>query len=249
MEALGELGPNAQTLVVEEVFVLASPPGFDLAGSAALIRRTLAAYFHDRFGRRPDKPLTVFLFPNAGSYGAFCAQRFHEPCISPFGFFHPEPRFIVMNTGPGLGTLTHELVHPIVEADFPRAPTWLDEGIASLFEAPVLPHPGEIHGVKNWRHPRLMAALASKKDRHKVSLPALFAMSDEVFRGADEALHYAIARTFCLWLDRRGLLFPFYQAFRDGVTNDPTGEQAFRVATHQTPTEANADFLLFLRGL
>ena len=44
---------------------------------------------------------------------------------------------------PWADTITHELVHPIVESDFPRAPTWIDEGLASLFEAPVLPRPGE----------------------------------------------------------------------------------------------------------
>lgn len=248
-EVLRDLGPNAKTEVVEGVFVLAAPAGFDLGGSGDLVRRTLAAYFHERFDKRPAKALTVFLFPTADPYSAYCRKRFNEPCMSPYGFFHPEPRFIVMNAGPGLGTLTHELVHPIVESDFPTAPTWLDEGIASLFEAPVLPRPREVHGVKNWRHPRLVAAMGSAKEKTKVSLPALFGMSDEFFRGADESLNYVIARTFCLWLDNRGQLFPFYRAFRDGKATDPTGEKAFVAITKQTPAEANAEFLRFARGL
>ena len=36
--------------------------------------------------------------------------------------------------GLGLGTLTHELVHPLIEADFPSAPTWLNEGIATWYQ-------------------------------------------------------------------------------------------------------------------
>jgi len=48
-----------------------------------------------------------------------------------------------MNAGLGLGTLTHELIHPIVETDFPRAPTWINEGIASLFEAPMISGPAK----------------------------------------------------------------------------------------------------------
>lgn len=243
------LGPKAKTLVVEGVFVLAAPAGFELAGSADLIRRTLAAYFHERFGQRPSVALTVFLFPSAPPYDAFCRARFQEPCMSPYGFFHPEPRFIVMNAGPGLGTLTHELVHPIIETDFPRAPTWLNEGIASLFEAPVLPRPGEVHGVKNWRHPRLLAALGSRSERASVSLPALFSLSDDAFRDADESLHYVLARTFCLWLDNQGLLFPFYQRFRDHRDADPTGEKAFVAVVKKTPAEANEAFLAFARGL
>lgn len=248
-EVLRDLGPHAKTEVVEGVFLLAGPPGFDLAGSGDLVRRTLAAYFHERFDKRPERALTVFLFPSADPYGAYCRKRFNETCMSPYGFFHPEPRFIVMNAGPGLGTLTHELVHPIVESDFPTAPTWLDEGIASLFEAPVLPRPREVHGVKNWRHPRLIAAMGSAKEKAKVSLPALFAMSDEFFRGEDESLNYVIARTFCLWLDGRGQLFPFYRAFRDGKANDPTGAKAFAAITKRTPAEANDEFLRFARGL
>lgn len=248
-EVLADLGPNAKVEVVEGVFVLAGPPGFDLAGSGDLVRRALAAYFHERFDKRPAKAITVFLFPSAEPYGAYCRKRFNEACMSPYGFFHPEPRFIVMNAGPGLGTLTHELVHPIVETDFPTAPTWLDEGIASLFEAPVLPRPREVHGVKNWRHPRLVAAMGSAKEKAKVSLPALFGMSDEFFRGTDESLNYVIARTFCLWLDNRGQLFPFYRAFRDGKANDPTGEKAFAAITKQTLAEANEEFLRFARGL
>ena len=67
--------------------------------------------------------------------------------------------------------------------------------------------------------------------------------------GEDESLNYVIARTFYLWLDNRGQLFPFYRAFRDGRANDPTGEKAFVAITKQTPAEANDEFLRFARGL
>src|SRR5205814_1971965 len=125
-------------------------------------------------------------------------------------------RAMVMNAGLGLGTLTHELVHPLVEADFPDAPTWLNEGIASLYEAPLLPRRGEVHGAKNWRHPRLLRALGDPRERARAAIDALFGMSDETFRDGDEDLHYAMARYACQWLDEKKALWDFYHRWRDG---------------------------------
>jgi hypothetical protein len=131
-------------------------------------------------------------------------------------------------------------VHPLVETDFPRAPTWLNEGIASVFEAPSIPRPGEIHGVKNWRHPRLARALRSKDERAAARLDALFGMPDETFRDDDEDLHYAMARYACQWLDDRGLLWRFYQRWRDHVADDPTGAASFEAVVGSTPAGADA---------
>ncbi len=189
------------------------------------------------------------LFPEAKSYQAYCRAHLGGECDSPFGMYHPNVRRIVMNAGPGLGTLTHELVHPIVETDFPRAPTWLNEGIASLFEAPVIPKAGEIHGVKNWRLPRLLSGMTSDAERKDARLDALFALTDDAFRGPKEKLYYATARYVCQWLDARGMLWPFYRAWRDGVESDPTGEKAFERATGQTPASANAAWTAWVKAL
>jgi hypothetical protein len=70
-------------------------------------------------------------------------------------------------------SILHELVHPLVQTDFPRAPSWFEEGIAALFEKPSSTRPAS-----------------------------------------------STARTFCQWLDGRGLLWPFYRAWRDGVAED-----------------------------
>ena len=57
-----------------------------------------------------------------------------------------------MNIATGGGTLVHELVHPYVEADFPGAPPWLNEGLGSLFEQSD-ERDGYIVGLTNWRLP------------------------------------------------------------------------------------------------
>jgi hypothetical protein len=249
-EALSDLGERTATEVVEGVFLVIAPGGRGaLAGSIDVTRRSLAAYFNGRFGRRPERAISVYLFPEERSYSKYCTKRWREACSSPYGFYLHAERRIVMNVGLGVGTLTHELVHPLVESDFPRAPDWINEGIASLFEQFYLPRPGEIRGGKNWRHPRLIRGLRSKTERAHASLPALFAMSNEVFRGELEDLNYATARYFAQWLDSKDQLWPFYQRWRDNHATDPTGEKSFVAVTGKTPAEADAEWARWVQSL
>lgn len=251
-EAKGAFGEDVPISVSHGVFLLVAASGkqarFVQAG-VDLSNAALAAYFNGRFSTPPEKMVSVYLFSSAGPYDAYCREQWETDCISPYGFYDPTSRRIVMNVASGLATLTHELVHPIVETDFPSAPTWINEGIASLYEQPVMPGAGEIHGEKNWRLPALQKALALPTERDGVTLPRLFSMTDEEFRGEGESLHYAMARYLCQWLDARGKLWPFYQAWRDGVADDPTGEKAFTKTVGKTPAEANAEWIRWVRGL
>ena len=250
--ARAQLGGATRAETVEDVFVLIAPPGWNdraLASSTSITKSALEAYFHGRFRAHPARAVGVLLFPNEKSYQAYCSDRLGEPCDSPFGLYLPDQRAIVMNARSGLGTLTHELVHPIVEADFPSAPTWVNEGIASLFEAPVIPRRGEIHGVKNWRLPRLLSGIRSPAERSVARLDALFGTTDETFRGPLEKLYYATARYVCQWLDERGWLWPFYHAYRDGFAADPTGRAAFERTTGMKPEDANAKWRAWVERL
>ncbi|HVH41060.1 MAG TPA: hypothetical protein VM925_01915 [Labilithrix sp.] len=240
--AKDELGPKAMSTVVSDIFVVIGPPGWQggrYEQSVALMKSAMAGFMNERFGRKPAVAFSVYLFPNAEPYEAFCLRKYSAPCIAHFGFYQPGDRYMVMNIGLGLGTLTHEIVHPLVEADFPHAPTWLNEGLASVFEQPQIPKAGEIHGGKNWRHPRLVKALKSR-ERETARLDRLFGMRDETFRGDGEDLHYAMARYVCQWLDEKGKLWPFYRRWRDDVANDPTGEKSFEAVVGMTPAQAHA---------
>lgn len=236
-----ELGSSAVTTVVSDVFVVIGPPGGKGAydPSVALMKSAMAGFLNGRFGRSPAAAISVYLFPSSEPYEAFCKKQYGAPCIAHFGFYSPSDRYMVMNIGLGVGTLTHEIVHPLVEADFPKAPTWLNEGIASVFEQPQIPKAGEIHGGKNWRHPRLVKALTTR-EREEARLDRLFGMSDIDFRDNREDLHYAMARYACQWLDSRGKLWAFYQRWRDDVANDPTGEKSFAAVVGMTPSAAHA---------
>jgi hypothetical protein len=249
-EARQELGQKAAIEPVEQVFLLVTPGAHThAAGTTSLTKRVLEAYFNGRFAKPPERAVSVYLFQDARSYEQYCQTRWAQACGSPYGFYRRDERRIVMNAGLGIGTLTHELVHPIVETDFPEAPEWLNEGIASLFEAFSLPSPGEVHGVKNWRHPRLLEALRSPKQQREASLPNLFSLNDSAFRNADEDLHYATARYLCQWLDQKGQLWPFYQRFRDSHGSDPSGEEAFHAVTGKSVADANQAWARWVKRL
>jgi hypothetical protein len=243
-----QIGAKTKFEVVEGVFLVAAPSG-TLGSSAAVTKMALQAYFNKRFSDRPKKVVAVLLFDGAPPYQAYCKTHWKKDCGTPYGFYDRESRTVVMNVAPGIGTLTHELVHPIVEADFPRAPDWINEGIASLYEAFNFPKPGEIRGNKNFRFPALFEALRSKTDKAHASLPSLFAMADDEFRGSRESLNYAIARYFCQWMDSQNKLWPFYRAWRDDFANDPTGEKAFVAVMGKTPAALDPTWVAWVKAL
>lgn len=247
--ATKQLGPNARTKTTRNAWLLVAPSAAGLGANSAFVERTLAAYMNDRFATEPQRALSVYLFSNDATYQAYCKKELGAKCISIYGFYEPSSRALVMNVSTGLGTLSHELVHPIVEADFPRAPTWINEGIASLFEQPVFPREGEVHGAKNWRYRRISEGLASKTERPQVSLAALFAWDDTTFRDEQETLHYAVARYACQWMDEKGWLWPFYKRWRDHVEEDPSGRASFAAVTGASVEDADARWMTWLKRI
>jgi hypothetical protein len=243
-----ELGLGIVVEPVAENFILVGNRS-TTDGSRRFVEMVLGALMNGRFEKGLSKPIAVYLFPDAGSYEGYCRKMWGAGCISRFGFFEPSSYELVMNIGLGIGTLSHEMVHPIMSEDFPQAPTWLSEGIASLFEAPVMPRTGEIHGAKNWRHPRLIAGLSSPLERRTTTLTALFALSNGAFRDGAEDLHYAMARYFCQWMDQNGKLWDFYHQYRDNVLVDPTGESAFREVTSTSLQSAQEPWARWVKGL
>lgn len=249
-EVRARFGDQAAVQVEDGVFLFAaSRDDATFEAAVKLARQALAAYFNGRFSRHPDRAVTVYLFGTQAAFDAFYKRWFGEPVTSDLGFYDRASRDVLVNAAPGLPTLTHELVHPIVQSDFPDAPAWINEGLGALFEKPVFPRPGEVHGETNWRLPRLRVALSSQSERAKTRLDALFAMRDEVFHGPQRDLHYAMARYVCQWLDARGQLWAFYGAWRDGVIEDRGGERAFARVVGMTPADANEPWVAWVKGL
>ena len=74
-------------------------------------------------------------------------KLFDEEPSTPYGYFVPRERRMVMNIRTGGGTLVHEMVHALMKPDFPDVPTWFDEGLASLLEQCRFRPDGTLEGL------------------------------------------------------------------------------------------------------
>jgi hypothetical protein len=223
---------------IEDPFVVVGDgTAKQLAKSAQTVRWAADRLEASFFERRPTQILDVYLFATEASYERGVRALTGEAPSTPYGFYSRSDGGLFMNIATGGGTLVHEIVHPYVEADFPDAPAWLNEGLGSLFEQSG-ERDGRIVGFTNWRLAGLQQAIA----RASVpSIRALTALDDAAFYGRDSGTHYAQARYLLYYLQERGLLRDFYQAFRAARTKDPTGYQTL------VKTLGEADMAAFQR--
>lgn len=213
---------RAYTVVVEPPFVVIGddPPAVVKKYVADYLRKYIGLFEAEYFKARPAKLIEVWLFRNERTYRAGAKKFFGDTPDTPYGYYSSDHDAMIMNIGPGAGTLVHELVHPYVEANFPAAPSWFNEGLASLYERPTS-RKGHVLGLTNWRLPSLQRAIRDK------SLPPLTTMLASTRDGFYEASYdsYAYARYVMQYLQDQGKLTAFYEAFV-ADTKDPTGQAA-----------------------
>jgi hypothetical protein len=178
--------------------------------------RALAIAFFDR---PPDRPISIVLLSGDSSYQSCALQLDGQRRAAFAGYYERRDHRIVVNVATGKGTIAHELAHALGHFDFPEMPEWFDEGLAALHEdARFSADHLRITGLPNWRKRDLLPA--AKKGTLQ-SLEELITAAR--VRPNRQAVDYAHARYFCLFLQERGLLEPFYRKFRSSVANDPTG--------------------------
>lgn len=200
------------------------------------------------FTQRPSEPITVLLFSSKDSYERYAERLYRDKGISIYGYYKPRERTLVMNIATGGGTLVHELTHALIAFDCPDVPDWFNEGLASLHEQCRFREDDRgpwIEGLVNWRLPKLQKEIAAQR------LPSLADfLRDNDFRGEREAINYAQARYFCLFLQRRGVLGDYYAALRKDIEKDPTGAGAVReVFPDLSWNELDAEYQKFVLGL
>lgn len=184
------------------------------------IGTALKCFYNDYFTAKPEELVTVFLFKDDKSY-RFWADKLYgdNNDLSPYGYYKPSKKAMLMNIKTGSGTLIHELTHSLVRYDFPDIPSWFNEGLGSLYERCSFEN-YEIKGHVNWRLPALVEAI--RKNQY-TSLKTLMSTDDETFYSDESALNYSQARYFCMYLQEKGLLKKYYKTFRDNFSADNTG--------------------------
>jgi len=120
------------------------------------------SYFRSQYFKSgPGRIIVVFISPNPYPLLEATRALYPEvdlPLYAPFlGYYNPADNLIMATSGrTGYGTLLHELIHALTASDFPAAPSWLNEGLASLYERTIWrdnrPFP-----LPNWRFDRSKA--------------------------------------------------------------------------------------------
>ena len=241
---------------VDDTFVLvAGDKNAPLDDAKATVHAAAQSLWHD-LSHRPTHAATVWVFASRRNYEKFVT--WHAPGARPsdLSVYVPDSLFVPGTSeiffcaeGQGLGGVDHEIAHHLVRYDFPRAPTWLGEGLPAMLEsAQPNPDDGELHAQAHFRLQTLRTALTKPEYAPLVRLDALFGLRDEAAFRKHEALSYALAREFLRWADSRHQLWPFYRLFRDGVLTDETGEKAFAAVFGKKPADATAEFIDWLRS-
>jgi hypothetical protein len=243
--AVAKGGGGYESAVVPP-FVVAAYGGRDLRADAVTTitwaQRGLRQSF---FEKEPNKILTVWIYGDEESYMRESSATLGIVPDTPYGFYRPCSRSLVVNAGLGYGTLVHEMVHAYMHADFPDAPTWMQEGLASLYEAPIEKE-GRLLGGTNWRLPPLQRAIESHR---APSFEAVSKGSRGDFDGKDGGSYYAVSRYLLYWLQERGQLERFYRAYRANVDRDARGMSTLAEVAGQDLASIRREWEPFVLGL
>jgi len=218
--------PTGFTVVIEPPFVVIGDesPQMVRKRAATTVRWAVSKLKAAYFAKDPNHIIDVWLFKDADSYQRHAEQLWAETPSTPYGYYSRTHRAMVMNIATGGGTLVHEIVHPFIEANFPAAPDWLNEGLGSLYEQSA-ERDGAIVGLTNWRLAGLQRAIA---DNRVPSFRQLTATTTHQFYEQDPGTNYAQSRYLMYYLQEHGMLRRYFRAAVRNQDADPTGYETLK---------------------
>jgi hypothetical protein len=222
--------PPGFTVVEQLPFVVVGDerPEFVRMRAAKTVQWAVDALKREYFERVPEEMIDIWLFKDKASYERHARELFNDKPTTPFGYYSPAHHALIMNISTGGGTLVHEIVHPLMRANFSACPAWFNEGLASLYEQSS-ERDGRIRGETNWRLAGLQEAIRAGQT---LSFKRLMAMSEKEFygngSGSSYSQFYAQARYLCYYLQERGLLRKYYREFTANAKKDPTGIESLK---------------------
>jgi hypothetical protein len=227
IEQLKKKLPSSEfTVIIQRPFVVIGDESAEAVRqhSEHTIKWAVDKLKQEFFSKDPKEILDIWLFRDADSYQRNTLALFGEKPGTPYGYYSPTHKALIMNISTGGGTLVHEIVHPFVEANFPNCPPWFNEGLGSLYEQSGEVN-GHIRGYPNWRLPGLQRAIRAGK---VPQFRSLMALDTHGFYDEDKGINYGQSRYLCYYLQQRGLLVNFYREFTARQKQDPTGYQSLQ---------------------
>jgi len=221
-----KIPPRGFTVVIQRPFVVIGdgPPANVRRCATGTVKWAVDLLKKDYFEKDPTAILDIWLFKDNASYRKHTKSIFNDNPGTPFGYYSSQHKALVMNISTGGGTLVHEICHPFMRANFPRCPSWFDEGLASLYEQ-CGQRRGHIVGFTNWRLAGLQKAIRAGR---VPPFKQLCSTTTRQFYQEDPGTNYGQARYLCLYLQEKGLLVKYYRAFRANWKKDPTGYETLK---------------------
>lgn len=226
----------------EQTFALARD---EIGALASWWERRVAPIAQDPV--RPD-PWVVVVLPTGEDYARWAADVLGPRSATVGGVYdHDAKRLVARDLGP---SLRHELLHVLHWRSMSRLgqrhPVWIQEGLCSLAEDVDLLPDGSLAPAPSWR--TNMARRLERAGR----LPGwdgFVRMDSDRFVGTRPLANYAVARAIFLFLDSRGLLGAWYDAYTRGFERDPTGLAAIEDVFDRPLREVEREFRSWLRAL
>jgi hypothetical protein len=253
-ELVTDPGTGEQAKVQEEFgnkFRILETKHFRIISDTSIRYHTVVAgileQFHNlvqpRYFKQDIKKLNFYLINGGLDYELFMRKR-ELPNASGYGLYDKRTRslyahrFFPDGTESGVGTLFHETVHAMIDADFTTTapPTWFHEGFASLFEAGRILQGQWVYGNPNpWRETPFRAAF---EQGQIPSLKTFLATPDRDFDAPkpQRDLLYNTGRSLFLYILRNHgepTLVDFVRHLRNGLPP----EKALSTSTRLKLTE------------
>jgi len=221
MQLKKQLPSDAFKIVIQKPFVVVGDESEIRVKQRALntVKWAVDRLKKQYFAKDPKFILNVWLFKDEKSYYKNATDLWGTRPTTRFGYYSSYNKALVMNINTGGGTLVHEIVHPFIESNFEKCPSWFNEGLASLYEQSQS-EGDKIVGSTNWRLRRLQITIDSGRLQ---SFEDLMSTTRREFYDDDRGNNYAQARYLCYYLQQKGLLNQYYHSFVKNVDKDPTG--------------------------
>ena len=190
----------------------------------------------DFFHVKTRFPIQAIVLEDKGSFKHFLRSALGVQTPPDYGIYLAEAALFVTYDGSGLGTFTHEIMHPLVEESLPYRPAWAMEGIPAFFEK-FYGHVenGRLHVQWGYQNPWRIEMLGPRLKHLKL---------DRIVNGSDDTSE---KRLVTVYLSQRGKLKTFLELVQ---ANDRRGFRTHLEAAFGKPLkEIEADWRRYLQEI
>ena len=238
-----DLGSAFSVERVEPGILLASPAGEDDGGALRdMIRRAVKSFRGRALDVAPQDSLLIINFGSAESYKAYTSQRYPGPVPQTTYYDVPNRRVLLRTEAARAYALQVSRIFLLSDSlNGGTLPPWIAAALSVLDEPD--PEPATFdHRAALLRETLRRGALPP--------LRSFFALDLGTFHGRDVlSLHTSMALKFAEYLEKKGALKKFFEAYRKTFRKDDTGAAAVEAALGGKLESIEKDFAAHLKSL